>query len=406
MKHNLHIALTLLMAATMAGCSSDSDSNLFVKPGMQAGDVNFTINVYAGDPEGTGSRAGVLPGDDYFEGPQYDYERMRTLRVIIVRPNGLVEHNEYIYRTIPDAGLGEYRNISLRVIGGETKSVYPFANEESMFTSGNGAPAYDFNSIRIGSQFPKDEIENLKLTCAAGEALIDNTGADKLHVPMSELFDIDVKAPGPDGEDLYQDAYLFITRAAVKFSFNIQAALSPFEEYTIEELAVESIGNSEYLLPRDCSYVPGKYPVQFEDRYITTYTVPDDAQTASYSFFPNMTFTPSTPANTPYTFAPEIYLPETASRNGGYVVKMRLKGDNDYSAQATLPNLPSLPRNTHVKVNITMGIADIDFTVDVLPYTAVPLNPTFGFDEMLPRPPVLPGEVPPWLVIPDTKDTK
>ena len=43
-----------------------------------------------------------------------------------------------------------------------------------------------------------------------------------------------------------------------------------------------------------------------------------------------------------------------------------------------LPNLPHLPRNTHVVVNVTINEQDIDCVVDVRPYTEIELEPDFG----------------------------
>lgn len=402
MKTFLNIALLLMLTISVIGCSSDSID----EPAAGGTEmVNFSLSVYAGDPDRqSSSRVGALPGDDYFEQPQTQYERMRTLRVIIVRPDGTVEHNEYLYRTIPDEGLGQYNNVQLKVHGGETKRIYLFANEASMFTSGNELPPYDFNSIKIGSKFPADEVAALQLNCESGKPLVDNTGTEKTYIPMSEMFDIDVKAPQPDGTDLYQSADLFITRAAVKFSFHVSTPQAPEESFIIEEFAIETVSSSEYLLPKDATYVPAKYPVYFADRYIKSYSTPEGVQNSKISFYPNMEFTPTTPVNIQRSFAPAVYFPESAvPANGKFVVKMRLKGDTNYRSQAELPNLPSLPRNTHVKINVTLEKGDLKCQVDVLPYAAVPLNPEFGFDELLPRPPVI-GEQPPWIVIPGDED--
>ncbi|MCM1349189.1 MAG: hypothetical protein NC338_07230 [Firmicutes bacterium] len=407
MKTFLNIALLFMLTISVIGCSSDS--SFAEEPAADDSEmVNFSISVYAGDPEAkpsarsAASRVGSLPGDDYFEDAQNQYERMRTLRVIIVRPDGTVEHNEYLQKTIPAAGLGEYNDIQLRVHGGETKKVYLFANEASMLTSGPGLPPYNFNSIRIGTKFPTEEIAALTLKCDAGQPLIDNTGGNKMYIPMTEQFDIDVRAPKPDGTDLYQSANLFITRAAVKFSFHVQITENPHETFTIEEFQLSMLGNSEYLLPTNCEYVPAKYPVYFADRYIKSYSVPATAVNTACSFYPAITFTPTSPLNTFTDYAPALYFPETALAAGGaFSVKMRLKGDDYYVSSAKLPNLPALPRNTHVKINVTIARADLIFTVDVVPYASVPLNPQFGFDELKPRPPAQPGDVPPWLEIPD-----
>ena len=54
-----------------------------------------------------------------------------------------------------------------------------------------------------------------------------------------------------------------------------------------------------------------------------------------------------------------------------------------------------LLRNNIYRYNI---YKDLKVTVDVIPYVGVDLNPNFGFDDLLPRPPSQ-GEVPPWVVV-------
>lgn len=397
MKTFLNIAVIFLLTISVIGCSGDTP---VPAPADDSEMVNFVINVYAGDPDAPGSRAGILPGDDYFEGPQTEYERMRTLRVIIVRPDGTVEHNEYLYRSIPSSGISQYNNIRLKVEGGEKKLVYVFANEASMFVYGKNNPAIDFNSFTIGSKLSPEVFDALKLNCEAGQPLYDNTGGNKMFLPMSEQFEIDIKAPKADGTDVDQSANLFITRAAVKFGFFVTPADKPFESYTIEEFEIQSLGNVEYLLPNNANYVPAKYPVYHADRYITTYDVPEGAENKPYVFKPNITITPSTPTDQPIAYTPALYFPETKlAADKKFYIRMRLTGDKEYSGEVPLPNLPSLPRNTYVKINVTVGLSDVKFTVDIMPYAAVPLNPTFGFDELLPRPPQEGGERPPWVEI-------
>ncbi len=54
------------------------------------------------------------------------------------------------------------------------------------------------------------------------------------------------------------------------------------------------------------------------------------------------------------------------------------------SYTATLPNLASLFRNTHVKVKVNfknLSEAELELEVDVEPYWEVVLDPVFGLDE-------------------------
>lgn len=396
----------LTLAAISCSGHSEGEEPAAGDDGM----VNFSIAIYAGDPEKpessrAGAPGGGVPGesgDDYYGEAATKHERIRTLRAIILRPGGKVEHNVYLHNTIPSEGLGQYSYIRVKVIGGEKKTVYLFANEASLAHC--GLTDVNLNDYTAGTTFPAEQFIQYQLSSAAGQPLIDNTGTEKFDIPMTEAFNVDIRLPQPDGTDLEQSADLFVTRATVKFSFHFHATETPSAEYSFSELAIESLGNREYLMPdaANVAYVPEKYPYSFEDRYIKDYTVPSGAENMVYTFRPdNLVFTPSYVANTVIDYEPQLYFAETKlGADAKYILKLKLAGDDDYCAEVPLPNLPSLPRNTHVKVNVTLANSDVKCTVDVLPYTAVPLNPSFGFDELLPRPPVDPGEMPPWIVIP------
>lgn len=402
MKNFLNIALLFLLTISVIGCSSDSLS--VDEPAADGSEmVTFTLNVYAGDPDASGSRAGTLPGDDYFEEPQTQYERMRTLRIVMVHADGTIEHNELLQSTIPDAGLGQYDGVRLRVTGNETKRVYLFANEASMVDA-QGNPLLDFASMRIGSDFPTDQVAEATLSASPASPLIDNTGAEKRFIPMSEVFDVFVREAQPDGTDAEQSANFFITRAAVKFTFFAKVSATPVATYKISKFYISKLANRDFLFPSKTEYVPAKYPVSDADRYITSYDVPASAQNELVEFNPGWTFTPQTPPTQVMTFSPALYFAETKLPAGEqFTIKLMLDGDGnhpDHEIEVPLPNLPyGLPRNTHVKVYLDFAFSDLNMIVDVTPYTAVALNPTFGFDQLTPRPPIKPGETPPWVTI-------
>ena len=52
----------------------------------------------------------------------------------------------------------------------------------------------------------------------------------------------------------------------------------------------------------------------------------------------------------------------------------------DASLSTTLENLPTLPRNTHVIVNMTLSQSELTAVVELVPYIGVELKPSFGFD--------------------------
>lgn len=402
------INITLVLMLTLAAISCSGHSEGEEPAAGDDGMVNFSIAIYAGDPEKpessrAGAPGGGVPGksgDDYYGEAATKHERIRTLRAIILRPGGRVEHNVYLQNTIPSEGLGQYSYIRVKVIGGEKKTVYLFANEASLAHCGVDV---NLNDYTAGTTFPAEQFSQYQLSSTAGQPLIDNTGSEKFDIPMTEAFDVDIRLPQADGTNREQSADLFVTRATVKFSFHFHATETPSAEYSFSELAIESLGNREYLMPdaANVAYVPAKYPYSFEDRYITDYAVPSGAENQIYIFHPGekLKFATDYVANTVLSYEPQLYFAETKlTADAKYILKLKLAGDADYCAEVPLPNLPSLPRNTHVKVNVTLANSDVRCTVDVLPYTAVPLNPSFGFDELLPRPPK-PGDVPPWLDI-------
>ena len=74
-----------------------------------------------------------------------------------------------------------------------------------------------------------------------------------------------------------------------------------------------------------------------------------------------------------------IYLLEgkydEADNDLNYSVSMTING-KEYSEY--FPDVKTLPRNTHVVVLVSIGQYGLDWTVDVIPYQEVILNPGFG----------------------------
>lgn len=394
----------LFLALLAVSCSDDDMVDMKSTDAGYAWDtdeVNFEINVYAGEDPGAGSRSSRDSQDDPTWGGDFFYpedlyrstEAMHTLRVIIVRPSGEIEANEYISR-LPEAGVNEFRGIRVKVVGGETKTVYLFANEASITPYSHVADprspyyskpldlsAYEFH---VGQIFPTSDIKAMRLNSnKPGEPVIDNTATgEKLNIPMSECFVVDVKAPEKE-EDHFQSADLFITRTLSKFTFTLASPVTPFADYAIEEIRISSLGHNVFLLPNNTEYSPAKYPTSFEPRYITSYSVPTEYENAPFIFKPagDLTLTPDYVPGEVRTYSPELYFAETKLSDGKQVYKISVKfaGDPDYYVtDLPLPNLPSLPRNTHVKINLTLNDTGLHPEVVLLPYTGVDLAPDFG----------------------------
>lgn len=352
-------------------------------PVLPEGSVYLTLQVRALDdmlpsPTKVAEAYPVFEENDSigFELPATEYEKMKTLRVIIVRPNGEVEYNRFL--NITETGLPQAPDdLTFIVKAGEAKKVYLFANEEAV--------PYDFTAIRQESYFPTEEVNGILLNTNPQGWLYDNTGAQKTYIPMSEVFDMDIKIPETQA-DLYQQASMFVTRAAVKFSFELKGVtdLGPSPLY-ISSVSVTGMSDREYLLPHNTVYKPTKYEptdYTYNGRFITDYDTPSDTVLNPFTFKIPTTTTLPLKAGQTFAFTPYVYLPES-NDTSGYVVSVNFDGGTadhpDFVGVAKLPNLPSLPRNTHVKVAITVTKSQsIDMAVTVLPYLSVKLDPVFG----------------------------
>ncbi|MCM1092675.1 MAG: hypothetical protein NC421_01845 [Lachnospiraceae bacterium] len=346
----IKVLFPLMFIVSAAGCSDDSP----VAPGGDSDDggkVNFSINVCAG---ANGSRA-------FYD--LQDAEEIYSLRVILVRPNGIIEANEYI---TAENGVSVFGGVRLKVLGGEEKKVYLIANESSV--TGLDLSAEEYGK---GKEFPTEKITGFELSApGAGKAVIDNTGDEKRAIPMAEVFDINVKAPVNE-EDYNQSANLFLVRALTKFSFTISSDLTPVADFAIDEIRISKVGQSMYLFPNETVYSPAKYPVSFEMRDITDYKVPltdnspitfkpDGALTLSSSYIPG----------TEIAYSPELYFAETKLEPGEvYTVSVKLAGASEfYKTDIPLDNLPSLPRNTHVQIKFKVENTEILSEAVSIPY--------------------------------------
>ncbi|MDE6588057.1 MAG: hypothetical protein K2K40_06945 [Paramuribaculum sp.] len=387
-------AVTLLASA----CSESAEPSL---PEVDdEGMVYFTINVSSGSIGG--SRA---DGDFSFDNGLSPYEQMQTLRAIIVRStpdnpatDGLIEHNELIYNTNSNQGVNLSSSGFLKVIGGEKKNVYLFANENhtypSPFTNNNLTPK--LNNLTIGKKFPAEEFIGMEIEFPDGttqQPIIDNeTSRAKKYLPMSERFEITVDKLNDDASNRYQSADLFVTRAAVKYGFYIDEKSTSQSNIKITDITVHGLADREYLLPQngtgvDATYAPDKYSVTKDDRIITAYTCPDDVETYDYTFTMPENFgilydtdgkDIATKKYEPALYFAESPLPDDAK----YCITV--KTNNDYFTKPviygpiSLPNLPNLPRNTFVKV--ILKLTDDELEVIVQPYTGVWLEPDFGIE--------------------------
>lgn len=455
---------------SLGGCTSDDTPSPVDASGIGK-KVNLTLNVSIGNTTGMRPTRDGENDNFSFDQTTIDFEKIKTLRVIIVRPDYTVEFNRLINLTINTTGVttltnkvltedgqaGDQLNFLVSTDQGhvdneqqtctERKRIYLIANEESLNSlssnfTGDGQKISDLLNGFTPAYYPTEEEEKEGAVGNRGDKLdpsvaqrwiiynnweegatgaglyaspiIDNTGASKNYIPMTEFFDIDVvssweqeEAENEEEETekvtpqkySQQTANLFITRNFVKFIFSTS---SEDETFDVKGIRFENLSQKEYLFPCNTVYSPEKAISEnekVEDRQIVSFTTPGAAGNLRrpYLFTPSE-FKVTKPAEgeEPVTaiYAPEFYFCETNNYETDdkgtsvYNVSLDLRYYNTNGSttdisfkNVQLPNLPySLPRNTIVKVHFTIHERYyIEASVTVLPYTSVSLNPEFGF---------------------------
>lgn len=304
-----------------------------------------------------------------------DGEKMQTLRIIIVRPDGTVEHNRYYdFHQVPTT---YFATAQFEVVGGETKKVYLFANENTKFDSGRKVANYDFAAIKVGEQFPTNDITGQDIYTDTDASLIEvNDAQTQMALPlfMSECHNVYV----PEKKD--ENVELIIVRAAVKFTFRIINTSN--EPLALNQLTISKLARYEYLLPKDVVYVTEPSEDGTTITYIESYKVPMPGNNEHYNF--KAAFADKTvPGNGEVVLDP-IYLlesnynddPSTVGRN--YKISLTV-GDETYE-NGYFNNLTALPRNTHVVVDVTLNgkLTGLECVVRVYPYGEYWLYPEFG----------------------------
>ncbi len=339
------------------------------------------------------SRADDTPPGTYgFEEPATDYEKIQTMRFIIVDADGNIEHNAYM-RQQPNYTTGKQM---FKVKPSQTKTIYLIGNEASI--------PYEtmkpFLALRKGDHFPENTYSDITLSRTDGQPLFTDTEV----IPMTEVHKVSVGGIQYDGTTPrpYRTA-LFVTRASIKITFkiNVDDAYTGFDPDILSDIIFNQVADREYLFPNNTVYDPAKAtvyetvdnPAVVDKRIITEYDVPADARNAAYTF----NWIKSDDKSRRTFSAGPVYLPETKYAIPGttspYSITLPVNGTE---LTATLPNLPALPRNTHAVININLNGSSLSCTVDVIPYAGIDLNPDFGFDEPWIRPPYIDDERPPW----------
>ena len=364
-----HILALAALWMAVAGC------NIWGDYGPEDGMSELSISVSVSNTPAMPTKAVDVNPNDYI-GALNDGEKIQTLRIVIVRENGVIEHNRYLdfYGDIQRA-YTEVNNIIFKVYGPETKEVYLFVNENTLQTAVSGGTKklvdYDFDALTPGSAFPEEEISSLLVT------LTQNDEEVPLALPMSEHHTIEMPA-----SDYHAD--LYVTRASTKFTYIFDNQSNV--DLSLEGLTISKASRKEYYMPR-VTYTG--IPLTSTEYSVDDYEVPNVENNEYYVFRKTYQGGVSIPANTVTSKLADgspinLYLLEgkytdAASDGKNYSMSVTLNG-TVYSSY--FPELPQLPRNTHVVVLISFkdygtGM-DVHWTVDVYPYEEVWLEPGFG----------------------------
>lgn len=380
MKRIFLYILLMICLLPFAGCSGSNDPRPDAGDGMSFLQLNISIADIS-----PGTRSLPTRAEYFFEGTANSHEMMNTLRIIIVDAAGNVEHNRFV--DLNEPVLKTSALFKVRML--EEKKIYLFANELDKNWENKGY--YNFDKLTPGMAFPTEEINAITIK-SSEDGIIFNENTD---IPINESFTVKLTSNGYT--DLFGDELgsmknpervsLFITRAAVKFTFAIKQ--------NVGNLRVRffSTAHNMFLLPHDTEYNPTKALLGDDtknERTIISYSVPvgDGVEGQNLKDFEDSFELSDTPksfptdwgGNNPYYIAKPVYVCETslANMSGGSAYQLQISTDNgEWSQILKLPNLESLPRNTHVVIRIDYT-SELVCEAVVLPYTGVWLNPDFG----------------------------
>lgn len=325
-----------------------------------------------------------------------EHEKMKTLRIVVLHPQGTVEYNQCV-----DFGQNlqtEYRRQLIRVKQNEKKTIYLIANETSITDLKE-----ELDAFHEGSGGFKEKLD---------EIIFAPDGDSPL--PMSAAYELEVKEES-------QECQFYLVRAATKFTFRFRN----FRDgaVRVNSISVSDIAGTMYLMAhkqnRTMSFweadgsegelfwidwlkrVSDESQANPDDKdladrrgWITDYDIPpttsgDVTQHAPQNFrVPASTTDQGVPEPGTAVF-PVFYLPESKhlrQPDGGaygeqaYAMTLDLTDDRNEHKTFSFPfdNLKALFRNTNVVVDVTIYQKKI--VVQLVPYAEVELEPDFGLD--------------------------
>ncbi len=366
------------MLGSVAACSSHDEPAVTVTP-ADPQFVYLSLNVGVEESGIPSPLSRAVVENYYFEEPLRPNERLNNLYVFIT-DNDIVE----AVREVKYNKFGQFignENLTFKLTPGD-KRIYLLGNTSSLPAGVHSL----IENIHVGGQMPVESLNSVILSRSITEPFFTSDQ----DIPMTETFDITLALESPD-KPTYVYADMFVTRIAVKYTI-----MCP-DDVTGLSVRLPALATKQYFMPQDVVYDPGKYrPGEkingIEGRNIISFRSPaSESDLSEYT----ITLTGKTPVKAvnpdgsassamTYRYDP-IYMMETP----GSVFRISACVDNgltddkgnDIGGQwfdyHTLPNLPLLPRNTHVIVNLS-GKYGFKCNVDVVPYRGCILEPYFG----------------------------
>ena len=352
-----HILCCLMTALLLWGCQKFP----LIEEEVSDVPVVLELNVDVAD----------VPAVKGYEDPESSDEMMKTLRIIIARPDGIVEHNRFLdFSSDPTVLVSEQK---FEVAGNEKKSIFLIANE----ANAKAKAVRDFSTVVVGGRIDAVQMRGLTFSMSGND---DDLG---IPVPMSAFYEVQMPMA-----DISRDFH--IHRAAVKFTY----ILNNRTEYTydIDKIIISKSAAKAYFFPDIISMgdYTETYPTVIGDENNVTIVTGKDIYGFNVPVNPGYyDFTKEFDGHSVYGFKthqlPPVYVLE-GQYSGAYQTTVVLNG-REFTAD--LPNLPNkLPRNTHVVVRITvtektLDWYDLEWQVDVRPYAELPygdveLEPGFG----------------------------
>lgn len=359
-----YIVLLFAALGLMAGC----DKGEYAKMEERPGNVTLKIGVDISDILSQTRADETVAANDA--------EKMHTLRIIIVRPNGRVERVKYVVLDNP-ATLQTWKFDT--IVSGETKQIYLIVNENTEKTEDGIVKKvvdYDFSKIKRGTVFPLNEMYALTFRVNSDTEQVAGP------LPMSDVHRVDIAPVVPDGTEREIECNLTVRRAAVKFTYYVTNESE--KEFKAVGLEMEKMARYSYYLPRE-----------FNDEYVVPSVNNNDYYKFRHTFAQSVILAPQSQTEvdllkeageSPIYLLEGKYVDKTEGKNAKWNYKMALLlqrdefGEKPWSTTFEyFPELPELSRNTHVVVHATIQHdLEIKWEVHVHPYISVPLEPDFG----------------------------